>query len=129
MRQQNIENRIAYVGWIDAEQKKEILKNTMINVLPSYNEGLPMTILETMSYGIPNISTDIASIPEVINSGKNGFLIKPGDTRQLSEYIKQLCKNSKLRSSMSDQCWLEVTEKFGLDVHINILTEYLTELI
>ena len=129
VRQQNIENRIAYVGWIDAEQKKEILKNTMINVLPSYNEGLPMTILETMSYGIPNISTDIASIPEVINSGKNGFLIKPGDTRQLSEYIKQLCKNSKLRSSMSDQCWLEVTEKFGLDVHINILTEYLTELI
>jgi len=69
-----IVHRIAHVGWINSEQKKEYFADTMINVLPSYNEGLPMSILETMAYGIPNISTGIASIPEVISDGKNGFI-------------------------------------------------------
>lgn len=52
------------------------MANAMVNVLPSYNEGLPMTILETMAYGIPNISTSIASIPEVLHNNDNGFFGK-----------------------------------------------------
>lgn len=129
VKQQNIDNRVAYIGWIDAGQKAEIFKNTMVNVLPSYNEGLPMAILETMAYGIPNISTDIASIPEVIKDKENGFLIHPGDIKSLSNYIKQLCENADLRNTMSIQCWQEITEKFGMDKHINTLEQYLKELV
>lgn len=85
-----ISHRIAHLGWIVGEQKKLFMANAMVNVLPSYNEGLPMTILETMAYGIPNISTSIASIPEVLHNNDNGFLVKPGDIDALAEVLKKL---------------------------------------
>ena len=62
------------------------MEHAMVNILPSYNEGLPMTILETMAYGIPNISTSIASIPEVLHNNDNGFLVKPGDIDYKNRY-------------------------------------------
>ena len=113
-----IEHRIAHVGWIDGKQKEEILAKTMINCLPSYNEGLPMTILETMAKGIPNISTNIASIPEVIEDGINGFLINPGDIKTLSERLKQLINEDDLRLLFSQNSHKRILDKFSLDNHI-----------
>lgn len=123
-----IQHRIAHVGWVDKEQKKKYIADSMINVLPSYNEGLPMSILETMASGIPNISTDIASIPEVISEGKNGFMITPGDTKALADNILTLVNDDALRLNMSQQAWNDVTTKFSLDAHIAELKSFISEI-
>lgn len=120
----NIEHRIAHVGWIDGEQKKDFMRNTMINVLPSYNEGLPMTILETMAYGIPNISTRIASIPEVVMDNENGFLIAPGDVKTLEERIFSLINDEKLQAKFSESSYRLVRNYFSLKNNIDMLKEY-----
>ncbi len=120
-----LENRIDYIGWIDDSIKEKFLSETMLNVLPSYNEGLPMTILETMAHGIPNISTYVASIPEVIRDGENGFLIQPGDVEKMTETILQICNNEGIRDRISNQSWLEIKSKFSIDKHIAQLKEYL----
>lgn len=116
-----IENRIAHIGWINKEKKEDFFSKSILNVLPSYNEGLPMTILETMAYGIPNISTSIASIPEVIFEGKNGFLISPGDTEKLARCIIELINNVELRMEFSKQSYEMINNKFSLDNNILIL--------
>ena len=126
--QMGIMHRIAHVGWIDGEQKAQFLKETMINVLPSYNEGLPMTILETMAYGIPNISTAIASIPEVIQDGENGLLIQPGDVVALENSLKLLCADASLRDRMSGASWRDITEGFAMEAHVLKLEQYLSAL-
>lgn len=110
----HIAHRIAYIGWIDGEMKKGIFANTLINILPSYNEGLPMTILETMAYGIPNISTAIASIPEVLHDGDNAFLVTPGDVELLTLRIKQLVENDKVRRLFSEKSYRLISENFSL---------------
>lgn len=120
-----IKHRIKHVGWIDAKQKYEFFENTMINVLPSYNEGLPMTILETMAYGIPNISTNIASIPEVIISNENGILIQPGDLDALKEAIIYLTESTEVRYNMSFSAWSQIYSNFTIDSSVKILKEYL----
>ncbi len=125
----NIEHRIDHVGWIDGKQKEEFINNSMINVLPSYNEGLPMTILETMAYGIPNISTNIAAIPEVIEHGKNSFMITPGDTEQLANLITKLCTDEVLRTNISQNAWNDVSVEFALENHIKVLKGYVAELL
>ena len=113
-----IEHRIAHVGWIDGSQKKEFISKSMINCLPSYNEGLPMTILETMAAGIPNISTNIASIPEVIKDNDNGFLINPGDIDTLSERLLTLIENDNLRQKFSERSYELIRNTFSLDNNI-----------
>lgn len=117
----NIRHRIKHVGWIDGEQKRSLLESTIINCLPSYNEGLPMTILETMAAGIPNISTNIASIPEVIRNDENGILIKPGDVKGLCDSLLYLIKNEDIRLKFSNSSYNLITTHFSLNSHINQL--------
>ncbi|SHH64678.1 Glycosyltransferase involved in cell wall bisynthesis [Fibrobacter sp. UWH9] len=118
-----VEHRIAHVGWIDGAQKKDFISKSMINCLPSYNEGLPMTILETMAAGIPNISTNIASIPEVIMDGENGFLIEPGDVDALTEKLLHLIVDEKLRSDFSEKSYNLIKNNFSIDSNIIKLKE------
>ena len=123
-----IEHRIAHVGWINTIQRREFFKNTMINCLPSYHEGLPMSILETMSAGIPNISTNIASIPEVLKDGENGFLITPGDKDALCDRLLKLINSPELRDKFSRKSYDLINEKFSLTSHIVVLQGIYEEL-
>lgn len=116
-----LQKRIAFIGWIDGKQKAEFMYNTSITVLPSYNEGLPMAILESMAYGIPCISTNIASIPEVIFDNKNGFLIRPGDIEGLAKSLLELINNFDKRKRFSENSYDLITKNFSLDNHVSQL--------
>ncbi len=119
--QLGLSRRVAHVGWIDGAQKAELLSKTAVNVLPSYNEGLPMSILETMAYGIPCVSTAIASIPEVVHDGENGFLIQPGQQKELGERLLRLLEDDGLRARFSRQAWELIGAQFSLKSHMERL--------
>ena len=119
-----ITHRIAHIGWTDGQQKENFMAQSMINVLPSYNEGLPMTILETMAHGIPNISTSIASIPEVLHDEENGFLITPGDVDTLCKRILQLIDDNSLRTRFSQASYKLVKYSFSLNANIQKLSRF-----
>lgn len=125
----NLGQIVNHVGWINSADKKVIFNNTLINILPSYNEGLPMTILETMAYGIPNISTKIASIPEVIDDEKNGFLIEPGDKNTMFEKICFLIENEKDRKKMSERAYKTICDNFSLDNHVAKLKTFYSNIL
>lgn len=97
-----LDEQIKVVGWVDFNKKIELLKKSSTVLLPSYNEGLPMTILEGMAAGKVIISTEVGGIPEVVKSGENGILIKPGDIDSLSNAI---CK------VMDDNSFIQICSK------------------
>lgn len=101
----------------------------MLNILPSYNEGLPMTILETMAYGIPNIATNIAAIPEAISDGENGFLFEPGDIKRLEVLLLDLISNQEKRINISNAAYETVKNKFGIDIHMQKVLELYNSLL
>ena len=72
--EKNLKSNIIIVGWADFDKKLELLKKSSVLVLPSYNEGLPMAILEGMACGKAIISTKVGAIPEVVKE-ENGILI------------------------------------------------------
>lgn len=117
-----LSRRVKYMGWLSERDKETVFKNTLINILPSYNEGLPMTILETMSYGIPNISTAVAAIPEVVEE-ENGILIEPGNINQLSEAIIKLVNNKEERNLKSRNAYMTVKDNFSITAHITRLLD------
>lgn len=110
-----LQRRIAHVGWAAGETKTAIAEKALCHVLPSYREGLPMAILETMSLGIPNIATGIASIPEVIEDGVHGILIDPGDVEALKEALRKICFDREARQRISREAYRQIRENFSVD--------------
>lgn len=113
--QEGLSNRIIVTGWINDYDKEKILKNSIINILPSYNEGMPMAILETMSKGIPNVSTNIGGIPNVIKNYDNGILISPGNLDELFNSINYLLLDKKRRVDISTKAYETIKNKFSIE--------------
>jgi glycosyltransferase involved in cell wall biosynthesis len=71
-----------------------------VYVLPSFNEGMPVSILEAMSHGLPVISTTVGGIPELVRDGVDGRLIAPGNVSELARCIGELAASPALRQQM-----------------------------
>lgn len=115
VREMGLSHRISHIGWTAGPDKDRFMAGAMMNVLPSFNEGLPMTILETMARGIPNISTPVASIPEVIHEGETGLLVAPGDAEALAGAIERLATDPELRQKISRGSYALISKDF--DIH------------
>lgn len=78
---------VHYHGWVGEEQKAQLFSECDAYILPSYIEGLPMSILEAMSYAKPVIATNVGAIPEVVENDINGIIIEPGNKDQIAKAI------------------------------------------
>lgn len=100
IKKEKLDNIAKYQGWVDGENKQILLNIADAYILPSYNEGLPISVLEAMSYSLPIISTRVGGIPEIVKDGINGFLINPGDKKAIYDSIVSLMNNKELRENM-----------------------------
>ncbi|WP_052259489.1 glycosyltransferase family 4 protein [Flavobacterium sp. KMS] len=91
----DLNSLIEYIGWVSDDIKINYLNSVNAYILPSYNEGLPISILEAMSYGLPILSTNVGGIPEVVKENANGYLINPGDKKALSDKILYIIEKQK----------------------------------
>jgi glycosyltransferase involved in cell wall biosynthesis len=85
-----IEDLAEYIGWVENEEKDRFFSMCDYFILPTYEEAMPMTILEAFSYGKPVITTPVGSIPEVVQHNKNGILFTPGDMLQLKKILLEV---------------------------------------
>ena len=85
-----LEKHVTFYGWTDGKKKEELLLNSQLFVLPSYNEGLPIAVLESMSYGLPVVSTYVGDLKEAVNNGENGYLVEPGDIKGLANVLEYM---------------------------------------
>jgi glycosyltransferase involved in cell wall biosynthesis len=86
-----------FAGFVARPKLLEYYQNATIYVLPSYYEGLPTTLLEAMSCGIPSIATDVEGSSELITDGETGLLVPPRDPKRLAEAILKLLNDKSLR--------------------------------
>jgi glycosyltransferase involved in cell wall biosynthesis len=96
-------------------------------VLPSFNEAMPMCLLEALASGKPAIATRVGSVPELIIGGDTGVLLEPGDASSLAASILRLLDNPeegrrlgrngrglvrrKYSSEVMAQCYLGIYER------------------
>ncbi len=110
----NLSSFISIPGWVDDEEKLKLLREAYIYILPSYHEGMPMSILEAMGTGLPVISTPVGGIPEVVEDGYNGFLVPPGRPDALARRIRKLYENEDLWVEMSKNSLKTVEHHFSM---------------
>lgn len=118
-------SNIINMGWIDGKVKTEIFNDSDILILPSYNEGLPISILEAMKFSLPVVSTNIAGIPEQVEHNFNGYLFTPGDIEGLKKIIdKIITLNQQEIDNLRKNSFLSVS-KFSVEtVSMELKTIY-----
>ncbi|WP_229260586.1 glycosyltransferase family 4 protein [Duganella alba] len=81
---------VRITGWLSGAQVRQEILNARALVLPSFAEGLPVALMEAMALGRPVISTYVAGIPELVQPGRNGWLVPPGDLDALTQALRDL---------------------------------------
>lgn len=117
---------IEHIGPVPLSERGEILRRAQVFVLPSYEEGLPVSLLEAMAVGLPVVSTWVGGIPEVIVDGVNGFLIPPGDVASLTERLLVLVTDPGLRHRMARANRARIAREFNVSRFIAQLADHLT---
>jgi glycosyltransferase involved in cell wall biosynthesis len=107
---------VSVLGWVNGEKKNELFRKAYIYVLPSYFEGLPMSILEAMSYSLPIVATNVGGIPFAVESGKEGFLIDPNKPVMIAQAIKQLLTDEEEWKNMSSAAKEKIKGNFSMEV-------------
>ncbi len=128
VKKEKLTKNILVLGWIDKKQKEEYLKSVDFYILPSYDEGLPMSVLEAMSYSLPVITTDVGGIPEIIQNEKNGIMTKPGDIEKIEKAIKRIIEEKDFRKKLSENAYETIYNKFNLEKYEKCLDKLYKEI-
>ena len=88
-----------------SDAKCQLLNQSDVIILPSYYEGVPICLLEGYSYHLPAISTCVGGIPEILEDGKNGIMITPGDKSALYHAVCQMINSPSKRMEMGEDAF------------------------
>jgi glycosyltransferase involved in cell wall biosynthesis len=106
---------ILFLGQKDQAELIEILSTTDICVNPSYSEGLPTSVMEAASIGLPIIATDVGGTREIITTDETGIMVKARDVGQLAEELYRLLANAELRGKLGKSARILAERKFNWD--------------
>lgn len=99
-----------------------------INVLPTFYEGLPLTILEAMASGLPTVASNVGGIPEAIEDGVSGLLVPPGDPRRLAKALSFLLRDAATRARIGHAAHARVLRSFVLEQQVSSTEKMYLEL-
>lgn len=97
----------------------EILAAAAVSVLPSFSEGISNTLLESMAAGAPVVATRVGGTPEIIEDGKHGLLVQPGDAKALADAICAVLEKPFLAAHLSNEARRRVEAEFSFDNMVN----------
>lgn len=112
-RKLRIEEAVVFLGYIPDKALPKLYQAADVFVLPSIYEGMPFTVLEALASGLPVVATKAGGIPEVIDDGKNGFLVSPMDYQGLADKVLYLLENPKHAREMGFMGRKRVEERFS----------------
>lgn len=112
---------VSFPGWVRGRDKERLLEESGIFLFPSYNEGMPMALLEAMAYGLAIVTTSVGGIPQLIQDGVNGFLAAPGDTVALAAAIERLLKDDACLTACGRAARASAESEYSLERHLSRL--------
>ena len=122
-------NKQEIVEWLGfVNNVDEILRNVDILCLPSYREGLPKALIEGAARGLPIITTNTVGCKDVVEDGKNGFLVPIKDSIALARVMSILVKDEDLRFKMGCESFKIASKKFSSSIIVEQTLEVYNEL-
>lgn len=117
-------DNVKFLGFQEGNALKGIMAGAMFTVLPSEAyETFGLSIIESFAMAKPAIGSDLGPIPEIIDSGINGLLFKPGDLDSLSESIQRLIDHPQLRRAMGANARAKAENEYSPGRHYRIMKD------
>ncbi|MBS0644286.1 MAG: glycosyltransferase family 4 protein [Proteobacteria bacterium] len=96
-------DKVRFTGWVGQDEARGLITQADALILPSYDEGLPLVILEALSCGTPVICTPVGSIPEVMAHETTAWFVMPGDVTAIAEAVVRLADDPALRQHLAQE--------------------------
>ena len=119
---------VEILGWVGPERKEAELARAAIFALPSYDEGLPMSMLEAMAAAKAVVVTPVGGIPQAVSDGVNGLLVAPRDVAALAQALRSLIEDDALRQRLGRGARATIVERFSTDAVLGKLDALYREL-
>jgi glycosyltransferase involved in cell wall biosynthesis len=116
IRSLGLADRFIFTGW--RNDIAECLYLFDLFVMCSHNEGMGRAFVEAQASGLPVLGSRVGGVEEVMDEGKTGFIIEPGNAGQLAEYIVRLYRDRPLRERMAAESRAFVTPRFSADAMV-----------
>jgi glycosyltransferase involved in cell wall biosynthesis len=97
-----IADRVVFTGWLSQDAARSLMVNADALILPAYDEGLPLVILEALATGTPVICTPVGSIPEVLEDRQTALFVSPGDETAIAAAIVALADDRALGAHLAE---------------------------
>lgn len=111
-----LQNVVRITGWISSDQVREEILASRALALPSFAEGLPVVVMESMALRRPVLTTYVAGIPELVHDGENGWLIPAGDVDAVAAGLERvLATPLEQIAVMGDRAHLRAVERHSID--------------
>lgn len=123
-------NKVKYLGRQYGDEKNDYFINADIFVFPTFyhNETFGLVNLEAMQFSLPIISTFEGGIPDVVEDGVTGFLVKQNNIEELVEKIEILIHDADLRNTMGEKGRKRFKEYFKISIFENNLNIIFTQI-
>lgn len=105
---------VSFLGWVDGQAKSDLISSAKVLVLPSQYEGLPMAVLEAMSFGVPCVATSVGGMPDIITDGVNGRLIPVSDAPALADAISALLSDESYNARLGRSARETIERRFSV---------------
>ena len=106
-----LERHVSFFPFTD--EPNYVFERLDITVLPSLNkEGLPNVLLESMSMGVPVVSSNIGGVSEIVMDRETGYMVEPGDKSSLAEAIKKVWANQNSYQEMRTKARRLIVNQF-----------------
>ena len=113
-RELGLDSLVRFEGWCDQARTRQLLAASHVLVLPSYDEVLPLAILEALAHGVAVVTTPVGEIPALLTHGSNALFVPPGDPAGLAAGLQQVLREPGLREKLARNGRRLYEERFGL---------------
>ena len=120
---------ISFPGWVRGIEKEKLLSSADLFFLPSYNEGMPMSILDAMGYALPVVSTTVGGIPKIVKNQINGYTCKPGNVSEFASKIIEILQDKSKCQNYGNMSLKIIKESYSLEAHIRKIESIYNSLI
>ena len=122
-----LNDRVEVLGWQTSSAVREMIIQSWLFVLPSYAEGMPLSVLEAMGCGRAVVATRVNEMDQLVSDGVSGILISPGVVDELAYSIGKICRDKSLAEEMGRQGWDIARSRFSEQRLIDALVELWTD--